>query len=89
MTNSPAAGVVHRVQELQDRSGLSKHHSLVGGILASIEEKVLTRGDLLPSVNYLADKTGYARQTIVKAYTELKERGIVEAKNRRIGNGKI
>ena len=72
-----------RVRELNDRSGLTKHKSLVRGIISSIEDRVLTRGDALPSVNVLMEEIGFARQTIVNAYAELKERGIIEARNRR------
>ena len=44
--------------------------------------KILKKGNLLPSVNRMVSELGFARKTIVKAYTDLKERGIVESKNR-------
>ncbi|MEM6806710.1 MAG: GntR family transcriptional regulator, partial [Bacteroidota bacterium] len=72
----------YKIQELEGLPHLSKHESLVNGILDSINEKVLERGDLLPSVNKMVHELGYARKTIVKAYDELKERGIVESRNR-------
>ena len=72
----------YRIQELEGLPNLSKHESLVNGILDSINEKVLVKGDILPSVNRMVNELGYARKTIVKAYDELKERGIVESRNR-------
>ncbi len=60
---------------------MSKHEHLVNGIMNSIEEGVIQKGDQLPSINKMVDTIGYARKTIVKAYEELKERGIVESKN--------
>lgn len=60
---------------------MSKHEHLVNGIMNSIEEGVIQKGDQLLSINKMVDSIGYARKTIVKAYEELKERGIVESKN--------
>ncbi len=70
-----------KINELAKINTLSKHEQLVGGIIAAIDSKVLKKGDQLPSINQMADKLGYARKTIVKAYEELKGRGIVESKN--------
>ena len=77
------APVVIKIQELEQVPGLSKHDRLVQGILNAIDEKLLSIGSSLPSVNNMVDDLGYARKTVVKAYTELKERGIIESKNRR------
>lgn len=60
---------------------LSKHEQLVNGILNAIESKDLKHGDKLPSINKMVAEIGYARKTIVKAYEDLKGRGIVESKN--------
>ncbi len=60
---------------------MSKHEHLVDGIINSIEQGILQKGDQLPSINKMVDTIGYARKTIVKAYEELKSRGIVESKN--------
>lgn len=74
--------VIDKIQELESISLLSKHEQLVNGIINAIDEKILTKGDMLPSVNSMVDELGFARKTIVKAYTDLKERGIVESRNR-------
>jgi len=55
---------------------------LVQGIINAIDEKVVTKGDLLPSVNTFISELGFARETIAKAYKELVHRGIIESKNR-------
>lgn len=60
---------------------LSKHEQLVGGILGAIDDGILVKGNRLPSINQMSAKLGYARKTIVRAYDELKGRGIVESKN--------
>ncbi len=68
--------------DLKDLPQLSKHEQLVNGIVNAIDSKILVKGALLPSVNMMVSELGFARKTIFKAYTELKERGIIESKNR-------
>lgn len=75
--------IIAKIKDLEVVAGISKHQQIVQGIINSIDEGGLAEGDILPSVNHLVAQLGFARKTIVKAYTELKERGIVEAKNRR------
>jgi len=74
--------IVKRIRELETVSPLSKHEQLVRGIINAIDEKVIVKGDLLPSVNVLIKELGFARETIVKAYKELIHRGIIVSKNR-------
>lgn len=74
--------IVEKIQELEDISGYSKHEQLVQGVINAIDEKIIVRGDMLPSVNTMISELGFARETIMKAYRELKDRGIIEAKNR-------
>jgi DNA-binding transcriptional regulator YhcF (GntR family) len=74
--------IFEKIQELEDIPGYSKHEQFVHGIINAIDEKLLVRGDMLPSVNTMIQEVGFARETIMKAYRELKDRGIIEAKNR-------
>ncbi len=74
--------VFGKIQELEDVASYSKHDQLVHGIINAINDKVLTQGSMLPSVNKMCDELGFASKTIVKAYKELKDRGLVESKNR-------
>ena len=74
--------VFKEIYEMEGVSGLSKHDQLVNGILNAIQNKSLTQGDILPSVNNLINEFGFARETIAKAYKDLVERGVVESKNR-------
>lgn len=62
---------------------LSKHEQIVSGVLTSIEDQLVERGQILPSINQMASQLGFARKTIDKAYSELKDRGVVESRNRR------
>jgi DNA-binding transcriptional regulator YhcF (GntR family) len=74
--------IFEKIQELEDIKGYSKHEQLVQGIINAINEKILEQGDTLPSVNSMISELGFARETIMKAYRDLKDRGIIEAKNR-------
>ncbi len=62
---------------------LSKHEQIVKGVLMSIEDQLVERGQMLPSINQMSNELGFARKTIDKAYSELKDRGLVESRNRR------
>ncbi len=74
--------VFEKIQELEANPGYSKHEQLVLGFINAIDEKILVKGDRLPSVNTMIQETGFARETIVKGYKELIEKGIIESKNR-------
>ncbi|MDT0622321.1 GntR family transcriptional regulator [Croceitalea vernalis] len=69
-----------KINDLAEINTLSKHEQLVEGIIQAIDEKVLNIGDKLPSINQMVAELGFARKTIVKAYEDLKDRGLVESK---------
>ncbi|WP_109699244.1 GntR family transcriptional regulator [Chitinophaga deserti] len=74
--------VFDKITDLEKVVSYSKHDRLVQGIIHSINDKVLTPGDTLPSVNVMIRELGFSRETIMKGYRELVGRGIIEAKNR-------
>ncbi|MEW4922245.1 GntR family transcriptional regulator [Algibacter sp. 2305UL17-15] len=73
--------VFENINKLKAATHLNKHEKLISGITSAIESKDLVKGDRLPSINKMVAEIGFARKTIVKAYEELKGRGIVESKN--------
>ncbi len=74
--------VFQSIITLEGITGFSKHERIVQGIKNAIDSKVLVKGSALPSVNQMVNSLGFARKTIVRAYTELKENGIIESRNR-------
>lgn len=74
--------VIEQIQALESINSFSKRQQIVQGILNAINEKKLSKGDSLPSVNTLIKELGFARETIAKAYKELVHTGIVESQNR-------
>ena len=69
-----------KIKSLGNINTYSKHEQLVNGIIQAIDENIVKKGDKLPSINQMVSQLGFARQTIVKAYEELKDRGLVESK---------
>ncbi|MNK68369.1 DNA-binding transcriptional regulator GlcC [compost metagenome] len=74
--------IFEKIQELEEIPSYSKHEQFVQGIINAIDEKIISKGAPLPSINVLIKKLGFARETIMKGYRELISRGIVESKSR-------
>lgn len=72
--------LVDKIKSLSSINSLSKHEQLVHGIIEAIDLGILVVDDQLPSINQMVSELGFARKTIVKAYEELKHRGLVESK---------
>jgi len=72
--------LIDKIKNLSTINTLSKHEQLVHGIIEAIDSGILVTGDQLPSINQMVSELGFARKTIVKAYEELKHRGLVESK---------
>jgi len=56
-----------------------KFQQLVDAITDSISQNQLKQGDMLPSVNQIMKECQLSRDTVFKAYAELKNRGAVES----------
>lgn len=72
--------LIESIKKLESINSLSKHEQLVLGIVETISSGHLKVGDHLPSINVMVDEVGFARKTIVKAYEELKDRGLIGSK---------
>jgi len=72
--------MIEFIKNLNGIHTLSKHDQLVLGIIDAINSGQLAIGDQLPSINSMVEEVGFARKTIVKAYEELKGKGLVESK---------
>jgi biotin operon repressor len=68
--------------QTEQKGCCSKKDGIVAGVLAAIDQKILSKGDPLPSVNLMIRRLGVARMTIVKALNTLKERGIIVAEDK-------
>jgi DNA-binding transcriptional regulator YhcF (GntR family) len=64
---------------IDDNSNVLKFQQLVDSIIDSISRNQLKEGDMLPSVNQIMKESNLSRDTVFKAYAELKKRGVVES----------
>ncbi len=64
---------------IDKNSNTLKFRQLVDAIIDSINRGNLKQGDLLPSVNSIMKESLLSRDTVFKAFAELKNRGIVES----------
>lgn len=67
------------IPKIDESVGTPKYIQLVDEIEYAIRSNVLDIGDPLPSVNILRKQCNLSRDTVFKAYSELKERGLVES----------
>jgi DNA-binding transcriptional regulator YhcF (GntR family) len=82
MSKREKADVFTKIKELAEVPSFSKHDRLVQGVINAIDEKLIARDDMLPSVNTMIKELHFSRETIVKGFRELISRGIIESKNR-------
>ncbi|WP_340115101.1 GntR family transcriptional regulator [Maribellus mangrovi] len=64
---------------IDDNSSVLKFQQLVETIIDAISQNQLKEGEMLPSVNQIMKETQLSRDTVFKAYAELKRRGVVES----------
>jgi len=64
---------------IDDNSNVLKFQQLVESIIDAISQNQLKEGEMLPSVNQLMKESQLSRDTVFKAYAELKRRGVVES----------
>lgn len=64
---------------VDNNSNVLKFQQLVDAIIDSISRNQLKEGEMLPSVNQIMSECQLSRDTVFKAYAELKKRGVVES----------
>jgi len=64
---------------INHQSDVPKYQQLVNVINDAIGESVLSQGDKLPSVNKICKSNKLSRDTVFKAYSILKENGVIES----------
>jgi len=62
---------------IQHNSDIPKYQQLVNNINDAISKNILVIGDVLPSVNSVCKEYNLSRDTVFKAYSTLKENGVV------------
>jgi DNA-binding transcriptional regulator YhcF (GntR family) len=65
--------------KVNPQSNLLKFQQLIDSVNESISKNLLQVGDMLPSVNQICKESSLSRDTVFKAYAELKNRGVIES----------
>ena len=65
--------------QINEYSKTPKYKQIINSVIGGIEAGHLTKGDRLPSVNKLLIQFDISRDTVVKAYDNLKDRGIINS----------
>lgn len=63
--------IIQQIKELEAVASLSKHEQLVQGIINAIDEKIVVKGDLLPFVNTIINKLGFARKPSMRIFVRV------------------
>ncbi|MCK7589063.1 GntR family transcriptional regulator [Subsaxibacter sp. CAU 1640] len=64
---------------VKEQSGTPKYKQIVHSIENALTQGTLKKGDALPSLNHIRDQFSLSRDTVLMAFNELKNRGIVES----------
>ena len=66
-----------KVLNIKSNVQTPKYQQIVDEIIERIQQGVLKRGDQLPTINEITGQLNVARMTVIRAYEELRERGII------------
>lgn len=67
------------IVSLQKDSGTPKYKQIVASIEGAIVDGILKKGDKLPSLNAVKNQHSLSRDTVLTAFNELKNRGIIHS----------
>lgn len=70
---------MEKIISVEENIGIPKYRQIINSVEEKITEKVLKKGDKLPSINKVCLEFKVSRDTVMLAYDELKKRGIVNA----------
>lgn len=63
--------------EIKNNIGIPKYKQIINSIEAAINSGVLKKGSQIPSINTIKNKHHLSRDTVLMAFNELKNRGII------------
>lgn len=64
---------------IQENSSMPKYKQIVASIEEAISRGNIKKGDKLPSLNYVKNKYSLSRDTVLMAFNELKNRGVIQS----------
>jgi len=64
---------------VKDNLGIPKYKQIIASVENALIDGTLKKGDKLPSINSIKNKFSLSRDTVLKAFNELKLRGILQS----------
>lgn len=64
---------------INEESKVPKYRQIIDSVLKDVDTGLLLQGQRIPSINELSEEYYLARDTVEKAYNELRQRGIIES----------
>lgn len=64
---------------LENKPGIPKYKQIVQAVENAITNRLLRKGDKLPSLNTIKNEHNLSRDTVLSAFSELKNRGIIHS----------
>jgi DNA-binding transcriptional regulator YhcF (GntR family) len=64
---------------IDEESKVPKYRQIIDSVLKDVDTGILLQGQRIPSINELSEEYYLARDTVEKAYNELRQRGIIES----------
>ena len=64
---------------VKENSDIPKYKQIVQSVEKALTDHILKKGDRLPSINSIRNKNSISRDTVMQAFNELKNRGIVQS----------
>ena len=64
---------------IESKIGIPKYKQIINSIEDMISSGVLKKGDQIPSVNKIKNEHNLSRDTVLMAFNELKNRGIIQS----------
>lgn len=72
---------MNKLTLVNSKSSQPKYRQIEQSVIAGIEKGTLKKGQQLPSISELASANNIAKETITKAYTSLRQQGIIVARH--------
>lgn len=70
---------IYTIVKIAEYSFTPKYLQIINSIIKGIEERKLSKGYLLPSINELGNELDVSRDTCVRVYRELKKMGVIQS----------
>jgi len=67
----------HNFIKIENKSNIPKYKQLIQSVYHAIENRALRKGDKIPSINTISKELSLSRDTVLKAFNELRARGII------------